>query len=73
VRFHTALGEDDLSRDLDEFAAAAGIDCKAAPRLPGATPGDRDRCLDIKLMKVRVVELDVSAGTQTKIDYIEDR
>lgn len=39
VRFHTALGEDDLSRDLGAFAAAAGIDCGAAPRLPGATPG----------------------------------
>lgn len=39
VRFHTALGRDDLSKELASFAAKAGIDCSAVPRLIGAAPG----------------------------------
>jgi 2-dehydro-3-deoxygluconokinase len=39
VRMHTALGVDNLSDELATFAAAAGVDCSAAPRLPGAMPG----------------------------------
>lgn len=39
VRLHTALGADPLSDELAAFAAAAGIDCAEAPRLPGAMPG----------------------------------
>lgn len=39
VQMHTALGVDHLSNELAAFAAAAGVDCSGAPRLPGAMPG----------------------------------
>lgn len=39
VRMHTALGTDQLSDELAAFAAAAGVNCSDAPRLPGAMPG----------------------------------
>lgn len=39
VRMHTALGTDVLSDELVAFADAAGVDCSAVPRLPGAMPG----------------------------------
>lgn len=39
VSLHTALGADPLSDELAAFAAGAGIDCAAVPRLTGAMPG----------------------------------